>query len=569
MYFRQTLKRVHTYCFWIFLLVFLNAFGQSRIDSLETVLKGIPEEKTEYVDMLNTIGLEYWIVDPNESIIYGNKALAISEKLDYPHGTAAANRILGVAHWTQGNLVQAIRYLNTAENQFIALQDEEGIANTLLNSGMVYADLKEYEKALKLYEKSIEKFTALNKDDRIATAFTKIATIYIDQDRRYDAKTYLDNALSIHSKNEFSYGMAEVHNRLGILFIQEENTEQAYYHIEKSIILGLGINDKDGMVSNLIQYGKLLQMDEKLDAADVHLKLGLKRAKLNSLRKYELEAYKELKELKRVEGKLDSSLYYFEMYTGLRDSIFTSEKSAQIAAVSFSNELEAKNKEVALLREKERADTVIKWGLLIGVLLLTITSLIVISSIRQQSKKSRELSKQKQELLTSKEELSRTALENSQLKQKELEQKLDYKNKELTSYTLNFVQKNEFLQQLQEKIGRVKAATPSEKSMLIEQLGRDIKQHVTIDKDWEDFKRYFENVHTDFYKKLKEKHPDLSTNDLKICSLTRLNLNVKEAASVLGISPESAKTARYRLRKKLGIDGEQNLLDYFLQIEKA
>ncbi|HET8735166.1 MAG TPA: hypothetical protein VFM69_01075, partial [Pricia sp.] len=109
---------------------------------------------------------------------------------------------------------------------------------------------------------------------------------------------------------------------------------------------------------------------------------------------------------------------------------------------------------------------------------------------------------------------------------------------------------------------------PVKQSKLLEELRREIKQHVNIDRDWEDFKRHFEEVHTDFHGRLKEKHPDLSANDLKLCSLTRLNLSIKETAGVLGISPESAKTSRYRLRKKLGLEPDDALLDYLLRLER-
>jgi len=77
----------------------------------------------------------------------------------------------------------------------------------------------------------------------------------------------------------------------------------------------------------------------------------------------------------------------------------------------------------------------------------------------------------------------------------------------------------------------------------------------------------FEQVHTDFYAKLISKHPDLRTNDLKICSLTRLNLNIKETASILGISPASVKTARYRLRKKLQLEPNQEIISYLINLE--
>ena len=165
--------------------------------------------------------------------------------------------------------------------------------------------------------------------------------------------------------------------------------------------------------------------------------------------------------------------------------------------------------------------------------------------------------------------LAKTALENAQLRQQELEQKLDFRNKELTSYTLNFVQKNELFQELQERLGSARSASPAEKDKIIDGLYREIRQHNNIDKNWEDFKLHFEEVHKGFYKTLNEKHPNLSANDLKVCALTRLNMNIKETASVLGISPESAKTARYRLRKKLNLAPEDELLTYFLSLEQS
>ena len=542
-------------------------FGQSKIDSLANAITQIPPNTIEHVDALNQLGLEFWIIDSQKSILYGNQANELATKIQYKKGLAQSNRILGVAHWTLGNSVKSLEFLTAAQDVFAEINDQEGMANSILNTGMVYADLKDYPKALDLYGKAINIFTALDLKGRIATTFTKIATVYIEENRLYDAKEYLTNALNIHSENNFTYGMAEAHNRLGILFIKQEDIEQAYYHIEKSIVLGINVNDRDGMVSNLIQYGKILSIEDKLDVALVHYKLGLSRAKEHGLKKYQLEAYSGLMELKEKQGQLDSSLFFYKKFTALKDTIFNSQKSAQIAALEFNAEREANAKEMDLLKEREKSNRILNWGLIIGVLVLVAMGLIIINSLKQRNKKNRELAARKQQLLISHEELGKTALENARLKQQELEQQLDFRNKELTSYALNFVQKNEFMQQLQEKVRLAKTSSAGDQTKLLDELNRDIKQHLTIDKDWEDFRRSFEEVHTDFYTKLKQQHPGLSANDLKLCALTRLNLNTKETANVLGISPESAKTARYRLRKKLDLSPNDELLDYLLSLE--
>ena len=551
----------------LLLLVSFSYSQNKKADSLQNVLNQYQKKDTIRVNLLNTIGFEYWISNANQSINFGQQALDLSKTLNYAKGQATAQRIIGVAHWAQGNQNEALRFLTHSQQEFQKLKDDEGIANTMLNIGMVYADLKEYDRALENYNNAIDYFTALGLKGRIATTFTKMGTVFLEQDRFYDAKEYISNALKIHKENDFTYGIAEAHNRLGILYIKNKEFAQAKYHIERSITTGKSIDDRDGITSNLIQYGKLLRYEKNYEAADIHLQLGLKRAKKNNLKKYELQAYNELKELRKEQGKPEEALAFYDQYIALKDSVFNTEKSKQIAYLEFEKELESQNRELVFLKEKEKTDALIKWSLMMGIIILVGGGFLVFRNLRQRSRKNNDLLEKSNELLQSKAQLAQQEMENATLKQQELKQQLNFKNKELTSYAINFVQKNELLEELRNTALLAKKATPKEKDKLIDQLNKTIRQHLNIDKDWEDFKRFFEEVYVGFYAKLKAKHPDLSANDLKVCSLTRLNLNVKETASILGISPESAKTARYRLRKKLALSQEQEIFTYLLSLE--
>ncbi|WP_082832399.1 tetratricopeptide repeat protein [Aquimarina aggregata] len=539
-----------------------------KINSLQDQLNAHKEEDTIKVNLLNAIGFEYWIVDANESIIYGKEALQLSRLLRYPAGLAKANRIVGVAYWAQGDQNKALKYLNTSYKIYEKVNDKRGIANTRLNIGMVYADLREYERALQNYDQAINEFTALGLKSRIATTFTKIGTILIKQHKDTKALQYLTDALQMHIVNEFTYGIAEVHNRLGILYLSKNEIEQASYHIQKSIKLGREVSDIDGLTNNFVIHGKILRLSNRLDEAAIELNKGLELAKENNLKKYELFAYEELKELKKQQSKAEEALTFYDKYTTLKDSLFNSDKSKQIAYLEFENELDIKNKEVLALKAKEKTDNFIKLILILGVTSISICGYVIFMISRQRAKKSKQLSTKSQELLESVYALSQKDLENSELKQKELKRQLDFKNKELTSYALNFIKKNEVVQQLQTTIKSLKKSPAVEKDKLIADLNKIIRKNLSIDRDWEDFSRFFEDVHQGFYTKLKLKHMDLSTNDLKICSLIQLNLNIKETASILGISPESVKTARYRLRKKLGLDPGQEILTYLIQLEQ-
>ncbi|GHN01096.1 hypothetical protein WSM22_25850 [Cytophagales bacterium WSM2-2] len=80
-----------------------------------------------------------------------------------------------------------------------------------------------------------------------------------------------------------------------------------------------------------------------------------------------------------------------------------------------------------------------------------------------------------------------------------------------------------------------------------------IEQNFVQDKDWDDFRQIFEQVHQDFFQRLQRNSQDLTPSDLRLASLIRLNIPSKDIAVVLGISPDSLRIARYRLRKKLGM----------------
>ena len=131
------------------------------------------------------------------------------------------------------------------------------------------------------------------------------------------------------------------------------------------------------------------------------------------------------------------------------------------------------------------------------------------------------------------------------------------------------MQKNELFSQLQEGLKEVLKSPVELQPRKIKSLSRLIEQNLQVDKEWEDFKLHFEHVHQHFFTRLKEACPELSSAELKLCALIRLNLNMKESASILGISPTSVKTARYRLRKKLNLNQEASIMDYLLHLESG
>ena len=95
---------------------------------------------------------------------------------------------------------------------------------------------------------------------------------------------------------------------------------------------------------------------------------------------------------------------------------------------------------------------------------------------------------------------------------------------------------------------------------------RLINSNLNNTSDWKLFEEAFNNVDKDFMKRIKALHPSITSNDLRLCAYLRLNLSSKEIAPLLNISHKSVEVKRYRLRKKMGLDHDESLTDYILDL---
>ena len=150
------------------------------------------------------------------------------------------------------------------------------------------------------------------------------------------------------------------------------------------------------------------------------------------------------------------------------------------------------------------------------------------------------------------------------LEKERVDAELEFKKKELTTHALNLARKNETLENL-----KIKAQELKEKESTgtgYNQLIRSINFDLQDDHNWENFSRYFEEVHKDFNSIVKTKYPQVTSNELRLLALLKMNLSSKEIANILNISSEGIKKARYRLRKKLDLSTDDSLQDLVLSL---
>jgi DNA-binding CsgD family transcriptional regulator len=158
-------------------------------------------------------------------------------------------------------------------------------------------------------------------------------------------------------------------------------------------------------------------------------------------------------------------------------------------------------------------------------------------------------------------------LENEQqlmkLKNEQLSSDVDSKNRELAVSTMGLMKKNELLALIKDDLKRT-GEDRDDKS--IKSVINTINKSISNDDSWTIFKEAFNNADNDFLKKIKQRHPSLTPNDLRLCAYLRLNLSSKEIAPLLNISVRSVEVKRYRLRKKIDLPHETGVVEYILSI---
>ena len=152
------------------------------------------------------------------------------------------------------------------------------------------------------------------------------------------------------------------------------------------------------------------------------------------------------------------------------------------------------------------------------------------------------------------------------LQKEQLEQGLIQKSEELANSTMSLIQKNELLMQLKDELERVKARSGNRLSGDdFQRINVLIDTNISSEQDWKLFEANFNKVHEQFLKHLVEKYPDLSQGDLKLAAYLRMNLSTKEIAQLLNITHRSVELKRYRLRKKLNLEGDTNLSEFMIK----
>ncbi|MFZ4704870.1 MAG: tetratricopeptide repeat protein [Bacteroidales bacterium] len=525
-----------------------------------------------------------------------NMALKTFTGIDYQYGIALANERLGVIFIVKNEYLKALRYYYQALkiNQNKGYKREE--ATSLYHIGLANMYLGNYPEAVDYILKSLRYWERIKYTPNVWNCNELLGNIYINLKVFDKALYYHRIALKVRNdaikisfpdgrgiRGDNKLGLAYSYNNIAEVYLNLHNYDSAYYYALKSMKIKIeknsyaSTNDVANSEANLGKiYGKLQKYDSAFlllnKAANTYKDLQNKSSYGEALYGignlyFDLKNYSKAKEnyeaglnnaievgdksniktgyillsdLYKAKHDYQKSLDFFNSYSGMKDSIFDEERSNAIEELQIKYEVDKKQQKIEsqelTIAHKKRQFT---YSLIGGSLILLFAIGFIVLVLKNKRQK---------EILLQKE------AEN-------LRKDLELKNRELVCNVSNIYTKNMVIRKVAKTLSISMSNFKEANMELIRDIISELKQNMD-ETSWKEFEYRFSKVHESFYKTLDDKFPELTHAERKVCAMLKLNMSSKEIASITMTLPESIDTTRSRIRKKLGLEKDENLTEF-------
>ncbi len=555
----------------LLIIIFLNLSIVSLNYGQGKDLNRSSGDSTMFMQVLNQTK-EHIQYHPDSAYYYLQQTNQYTSSLDSVIWYSELNNTYARLNEHLANYDKALNYLfnsrkfleeksRTLKNDYIEFElykTYKGILN-------VYFILNKYEDALPFGLKAKEQMDLLHdansnyySPSNHLKALSNLASIYL-QTSKYDlAESIYLRAIEINFTLDDEKTMAVLYSNLGAVYVEKEEFDKAQNYYRKALSIQNKTQDSIYMVQTFNNYGKYFILTNQLDSSFVYFhKAHNISTQIKSWKSASISTY-FLVWVNKKQKNYQQALEYKELNRAYSDSLINEEKLRNMARTEAQYEFFKKQKEIEAQQriqkaehEKEMLQSRMIAGIAVfSVLILALLALLQRNKIRHGHLKQRHL---------------KLEGENLKLTKINLEKELETKNKELATNVIYLIKKNEYITNTAEKLLNIIPNTTDENQKLLNSIVRDLQQN-TETSVWQEFEIRFQNVHEEFYTKLNEQFPNLTPNERKLCAFLRLNMTTKEISGITLQTPKSITVARSRLRKKLNIDREENLIAYMAQL---
>ncbi len=566
----------HRFCWGLcFFMMSAHLLAQIRsTNSLVPTSSNSANALSFQIRSINELGTFFTTSDPDSSFYLAKLAVDRAVATGDPMQVGLAKRRMGELFYLQGVYDYSMAYLSEALEEFRDLGQQNEIANTMLSIGAAYQFHDLWSEALNGYRQALKIYRQIDDTLGLAETYGLLGHFY-EKNASYDsAFFYQYRSLDIYKALDDAYGKAIIYDNIGSIHEDLQEFDKAYQYFTLSAKYDSVSGNMPALVNTLNNIGDTFRKRWIYDSAVFYTNYALRNALSYDLNYEVLSAYNDLAKLNRAFGKEELALVYYDSANEFSQALFNSQIASQIANFQTLYRTREKEQEIALLESQKQIEENTRKSILIGALGLIGFAGVFILQQRNKNKKSREFFEAEQALTEAKlknvrlkEEALQTELENNRLREERLHAELESRSQELTTKALHIIQKNKLLRELKQQITEIqREARHKDLMKAMKRLCGLIDQGFRFDKDWDEFVSSFDQVHPEFFKKLKSTFQNLTAAELRLAALIRLNLNSKDMAAILAISQDSLRISRYRLRKKLALEKGESLSVFVSQL---
>jgi len=574
---------------FVFLYYGIQTFAvENQYSENEATVDSILAQATKYISFDNEIAL-----------LYARQGKELLNKLNYKQGYQQYYYIRARIAYYDDDYINSKKWLDTVYTFLDPQKNTTELAQYYSLNSSVLALEGEFQKAIEYSLHSIRVREHLDDLNELALNTSFLGNLYLAQGDQVNAEKYYRKALAYNTKSINPVGYGFLLNNMGKLKNRQDSTEIAkeyFFDAYDLFVANGGLRGIATASKHIAQIAKqekrfpqavdmlqeaeeiYMKLDEKYGLASILIELsscyhewgdynlavdyGEQAFELaNQIESEPLVANSHLAISKGYQGKgeFKKALEEYRAYAEINTKLLSWENNKKINDLEHQAEMLEKEKNIEILNQKSSIQSLRFLILVLVAGVLLIASVLIFYSQRLRNRNL----KQKHEILQERNRVVEVENKLNEQQNQMLENDLELKNKELASKALALLQLNETLHDIGEKINdsNKQKFDPKLKNSIIHEIHQATHNNI-----WEEFDVAFKQVHNSFYESLLEKCPNLSSTEIKIAALLRLNLSTKEIASITYKSDSAIKIARHRIRTKLGLESNDNLISYLLKL---
>ncbi|PKA97965.1 DNA-binding CsgD family transcriptional regulator [Flavobacteriaceae bacterium MAR_2009_75] len=452
--------------------------------------------------------------------------------------------------------------LNQFNKVLLLLKDDKGdprYANTLSHIGKVHVFLKNYDNAVDYFNRAIESAQLYNSLKTLASSTSYLGTCFEKKGNYIQALEYQNKSLKIYRNLQDSVGLSMVNESLGSIHEDLHDYKVALNFFKTAYRYHNKI--KDIRLANILNnLGDIYRKTGKLEKGLEYTQMSLNISKLIGDLEEEASAYKDLSKSYKLSGKSDLAFQTLSKFLELDEANRVLYRANQASALQNIYDTKEKETRIQRLIHDSEIDKAQKLLLLLSICAVVVFTTLWFLYLKRKRREILRLQGYEKRLL-------QVELEKRQVEEENLQREVNIKNSSLSRYSLHLAQKNKMLSKLSQTLKNSLGRSNLDLKRKLESVVKEIDFDLAQEYEWDEFLTFFKEIHPQFLKKLSNiASSTLSPAEKRLSILLRLNLSSKEIASILRLTPDSVRVARYRLRKKLPVEAKEELSAYLTRL---